>query len=155
MKKGIVLLTALGSLLLLASCNNETTSSDAPVVTEQETAALPEGSMEQVTTPEGTAVPQQGTAQENPYAHLTGTNPAHGQPNHRCDIPEGAPLNTPPGSTMPQPTVVPAGNATSPVSVQPAAPPAQQTAPGFSGKPNPAHGEPGHRCDLEVGATLP
>lgn len=30
-----------------------------------------------------------------------------------------------------------------------------QTAPGFSGKPNPAHGQPGHRCDLQVGAILP
>lgn len=30
-----------------------------------------------------------------------------------------------------------------------------QTAPGFSGKPNPPHGQPGHRCDLQVGAILP
>lgn len=34
-------------------------------------------------------------------------------------------------------------------------PVAEQTAPGFSGKPNPAHGMPGHRCDIEVGAILP
>ncbi len=30
-----------------------------------------------------------------------------------------------------------------------------QTAPGFSGKPNPPHGQPGHRCDIQVGAVLP
>lgn len=30
-----------------------------------------------------------------------------------------------------------------------------QTAPGFSGKPNPPHGQPGHRCDVQVGAILP
>src|SRR5690606_16321683 len=36
--------------------------------------------------------------------------------------------------------------------------PAQQTAvtaPGFEGKPNPAHGQPGHRCDVKVGDPLP
>ena len=26
---------------------------------------------------------------------------------------------------------------------------------GFSGKPNPPHGQPGHRCDIAVGETLP
>lgn len=30
-----------------------------------------------------------------------------------------------------------------------------QTAPGWSGKPNPPHGQPGHRCDIQVGAILP
>src|SRR5690606_19947784 len=30
-----------------------------------------------------------------------------------------------------------------------------KTAPGFSGKPNPAHGQPGHRCDIKVGDILP
>ncbi len=29
------------------------------------------------------------------------------------------------------------------------------TAPGFSGKPNPPHGQPGHRCDIKVGDILP
>jgi hypothetical protein len=28
-------------------------------------------------------------------------NPAHGQPSHRCDIPVGAPLNSPPATTTP------------------------------------------------------
>lgn len=30
-----------------------------------------------------------------------------------------------------------------------------QTAPGWSGKPNPPHGQEGHRCDIQVGAILP
>ena len=29
------------------------------------------------------------------------------------------------------------------------------TAPGWSGKPNPPHGQEGHRCDIQVGAILP
>ncbi len=38
---------------------------------------------------------------------------------------------------------------------QQATPTTGQTAPGWSGKPNPAHGQPGHRCDIQVGAILP
>ena len=38
-----------------------------------------------------TQQPQQLTAR--------GMNPPHGQPNHRCDIAVGAPLNSPPGPT--------------------------------------------------------
>jgi len=81
-----------------------------------------------------------------------GMNPAHGQPGHRCDIAVGAPLNskpaattpvtTQPGTVLPQPTPV----------VTPAAPASASTtvAPGM----NPAHGQPGHRCDIAVGAPL-
>ena len=96
-----------------------------------------------------------------------GMNPAHGQPGHRCDIPVGAPLNSPPGQGAGQtsaPTAQPSqggflggGNAQAPA--QQAAPqqqmPPQQTAPGMKGKPNPAHGQPGHRCDVSVGQPLP
>ncbi len=80
-------------------------------------------------------------------------NPPHGEPYHRCDIEVGAPLN----SSAPVQNVAP------PV-VQQRAPiktnnfdtnpikPAQNNGP----KPalNPPHGEPHHRCDLEVGAPL-
>ncbi|HYK77094.1 MAG TPA: hypothetical protein VEV16_08960 [Daejeonella sp.] len=57
-----------------------------------------------------------------------GLNPEHGQPNHRCDLPVGAPLN----------------------------PVIDSAALNTAGAPktNPAHGMPGHRCDLPVGAAL-
>ena len=45
-----------------------------------------------------------------------------------------------------------------PQGMQPAMPgqqTAQTTAPGMQGKPNPAHGQPGHRCDIQVGQPLP
>lgn len=45
-----------------------------------------------------------------------------------------------------------------PQGVQPAMPgqqAPQTTAPGMQGKPNPAHGQPGHRCDVQVGQPLP
>lgn len=67
-------------------------------------------------------------------------NPAHGEPGHRCDIPVGAPLNSPPNpSTAPQ----------VPIQNQPST-----TAPTGSGKINPPHGQPGHDCAVPVGAPL-
>lgn len=75
-------------------------------------------------------------------ATSAGMNPPHGQPNHRCDIPVGAPLNSPAGP-----------RATPPAGSQPtvqAQPTATATAPGM----NPPHGQPNHRCDIPVGAPL-
>jgi len=77
-----------------------------------------------------------------------GMNTPHGQPGHRCDISVGAPLNSkpvPPPTTQnvqAQPTTV--------VTQQPTPQPTQPTAPGM----NPPHGQPGHRCDIAVGAPL-
>lgn len=87
-------------------------------------------------------------------------NPEHGQPYHRCEIPVGAPIDSAPQQNS-APQVMPqqntAGNNfnTNPISqsMSPSAPaPVQATGP----KPalNPAHGEPHHRCDIEVGAPL-
>ena len=77
-----------------------------------------------------------------------GMNPPHGEPNHRCDIAVGAPLNS-------KPAPAPATTTGTTVSAQPqvtmkdvAA--TTKTAPGM----NPPHGEPNHRCDIAVGAPL-
>jgi hypothetical protein len=75
-------------------------------------------------------------------------NPAHGQPGHRCDISVGAPLNS-----APAPSNVTTGQ-TQPV-VMPTSPmPTPAPATSGSGAKNPAHGQPGHRCDIAVGAPL-
>lgn len=73
-------------------------------------------------------------------AETVALNPPHGQPNHRCDIAVGAPLNTVPSpSSFLKPTQqTPATNNT-----------------GVKPKLNPAHGQPHHRCDLQVGDPLP
>jgi hypothetical protein len=47
------------------------------------------------TTPVKT-VPQATPSQTTPSQTTAGLNPPHGQPNHRCDIAVGAPLNSPP-----------------------------------------------------------
>jgi len=95
----------------------------------------------------------------NPSAPLIATgsgrvNPAHGQPGHRCDIAVGAPLpaaaNAPVLNTNPVST--PVINPTAPPAtvVQPQPQPAATVASGI----NPAHGQPGHRCDIPVGESL-
>ena len=85
-------------------------------------------------------------------------NPAHGQPGHKCEVAVGAPL--------------PAGPVPNPKTTAPASPvinPALQTTPTLQTNPsapvvtpsalaagiNPAHGQPGHRCDVAVGAAIP
>ena len=81
-------------------------------------------------------------------------NPPHGQPGHRCDIPVGAPLNSKPAAQ----TAAPQQQVTQQqivIDPQQAQQHTGTTEPGFSGKPNPPHGQPGHRCDIAVGATLP
>ncbi len=81
-----------------------------------------------------------------------GMNPPHGQPGHRCDINVGAPLNSKPAPANVQPVVT----TTTPAPTQPSnvtvkeVPNTVKTAPGM----NPPHGEPGHRCEISVGAPL-
>ena len=104
----------------------------------------------------GQVVPQ-NTAAANPSGKKPALNPAHGEPFHRCDIAVGAPIDSAPAPQNPAPQPqAPVNNNfnTNPI---PAAP--QQTAPvtqNIGPKPavNPPHGEPHHRCDLQVGAPL-
>ena len=82
-----------------------------------------------------------------------GMNPAHGQPSHRCDIPVGAPLNSPPASTASKP-VVQQQNQPVPTSSSVTTSTPVATTPTPEGM-NPPHGQTNHRCDIAVGAALP
>lgn len=74
-------------------------------------------------------------------------NPEHGAPGHRCDIPAGAPLNTPASSTpAPATTASPA-----PIMMKPQTPPQPVN---NNVRLNPAHGAPGHDCAIPVGQPL-
>ncbi len=95
-------------------------------------------------------------------------NPAHGQPGHRCDINVGAPLNSkaqtapnqnPAAIVNPNPTEAASrwggptlGNTLAATQQnQPATNDVKSVvAPGM----NPAHGQPGHRCDIPAGTSL-
>nr|WP_315251838.1 hypothetical protein [uncultured Flavobacterium sp.] len=91
-----------------------------------------------------------------------GMNPPHGQPNHRCDIAVGAPLNSKPAApvtTTTTATPVPAsGEVSKNITVQPPVPALLSTSSTNTETPegmNPPHGQAGHRCDIAVGAPLP
>lgn len=87
-----------------------------------------------------------------PASTSTALNPAHGLPGHRCDIAVGAPLNSPAASPVPA-TASPVQAA--PVQATPSNELLPRKASTNSGAGlNPAHGQPGHRCDIAVGAPL-
>lgn len=103
------------------------------------------------------AAPVVQTQNTNPNTVLgetKGLNPAHGQPGHRCDIAVGAPLNSAP----PQQGQATTTQSSQVVQVNPNQKNVVTTtvaAPVKVGKGmNPSHGQPGHRCDIPVGAPL-
>ena len=80
-------------------------------------------------------------------------NPQHGEPGHRCDIAVGAPLNTPAANS----TIPNVSNAVPGVSTPTVTTDSKKTTPNSTPATaalNPKHGEPGHRCDIAVGAPL-
>ena len=80
-------------------------------------------------------------------------NPAHGQPGHRCDLTAEAPLSTPVKNNI---TPIVNTSTPAPIPQNPVIYNPQTTAPASKATAglNPAHGQPGHRCDLTVGAPL-
>jgi len=133
---------------------------DGNVVAQAQSQAHPVSQGEAMPIVSG-GMPQQVVQVQQPQAQQSYVgpkgeklNPPHGQPGHRCDIPVGAPLNSKPAA---QPAAPQQQVTQQQIVIDPQQ--AQQhtgtTEPGFSGKPNPPHGQPGHRCDIAVGATLP
>jgi hypothetical protein len=117
------------------------------------TATIPTGTLQSTpqTVPVGTTTTPTITPSTTPTATTTapGMNPPHGQPGHRCDISVGAPLNSAPATTTTTTATTPTVTANQPV-VNTTPMRAVKTAPGM----NPPHGQPGHRCDIAVGAPL-
>lgn len=164
------LLVVFGVLPLLVACGNASNSESAqfdfqaPVSSDASVSTAPaasddgqtislqigeDGNVEQVEGQQAKVEVQPATAP----AAQTGVklNPEHGQPGHRCDIPVGAPLDAAPAVTN-APVTAPG----TPAKVQTVPTPSNTpTAGGMSGQLNPAHGQPGHRCDIPVGQPLP
>ena len=140
--------------LLFTACNNSSQPDKDPTLTVPATevsttppavnAAASETISNQVQPMPTTVTPGAGTL-------TAGLNPEHGQPNHRCDIPVGAPLNSPAPAATQAPAVNPMPATIQPTMTQPVIP----TGGVASGKINPPHGEPGHSCAIAVGAMLP
>jgi hypothetical protein len=81
-----------------------------------------------------------------PVQVAKGMNPPHGQPGHRCEIPVGAPLNSPVAVNSTTPQVVSSSSQSVPTTTVTTV----KTPKGM----NPPHGQPGHRCDIPVGSPL-
>jgi hypothetical protein len=113
-----------------------------------QTVTVPSGGPIAITpnvAPQSNVVMTQNPSVVQPTA--PGMNPPHGQPGHRCDISVGAPLNSKPAAPATTTgTTVPA----QPQVTMTEVPTKVKTLPGM----NPPHGEPGHRCDIAVGAPL-
>lgn len=147
------------STILLTSCKkeiapqNSTTPTNIIPFTEVGRQMRSQAS----TASQNPTVTNQNQTATTPVPVGKGMNPAHGQPLHRCDIPVGAPLNSPvtPAKNVPTQQIItsqqnksvatgPANTATTPVVTTP-------TPEGM----NPPHGQTNHRCDIAVGAPLP
>src|SRR6187551_1917643 len=137
------------------SCKNEEKQTPKVVVPfyqvanqQNQTLSTPQPNQGQslypATSAQNTTTQVQTTA---PVKVAKGMNPSHGQPGHRCDIAVGAPLNSPVAPNVASPQVV---SNTSTTVVPSTAVVAPQTGKGM----NPPHGQPGHRCDIPVGAPL-
>ncbi len=140
--------TFIATLIIFTSCKND----------DAKKAQVTNGTIVPFTQQTSTATSQQTSVagkhnlfRENnvvttPSTTVVGAvNPAHGQPNHRCDIAVGAPLNSAAAvsqmNVQPQATQIVTSNKSTPKVV---------TAEGM----NPPHGEKNHRCDIAVGAPL-
>lgn len=140
------------SALVLAACQNSGTPKEAaPASTSPATfnaPALPVTGSGQPAAPAAAPVTQSPA----PKTATAGLNPEHGAPGHRCDIPVGAPLNSPAGNAAAPAT----GVSSSPIQMQtPPVPPPTLTQPVNSNvRLNPAHGQPGHDCSIPVGQPL-
>lgn len=160
-------------LALVVSCgpakNDSEQNSQQPVLPQkQEQSNSPEIETPVADTP-ATETPEvvNPTNSEKNNSEVT-INPPHGEPGHRCEIPVGAPLDSQPANntTTRQTPVNPSANAPTTAN-NPTAPtlenaqrlnssqPRSTTSSQNSGKINPPHGQPGHRCDIPVGSPLP
>lgn len=103
------------------------------------------GKKEHALTPTPNGVPS-ASSEHTPSGQRPAMNPAHGQPFHDCALPVGAAFAS--EASPAQPAAV-----TAPVDLKPEV--QQQPAPiAKEVKLNPAHGAPGHKCELPVGAPL-
>lgn len=151
--------------VILVSCEKKQTtsaetklSSDSVKVVDSGSGISSSEASENIPANAGTSNPNQ--AQTSNSTVKPALNPAHGEPFHRCDISVGAPIDSAPQQAAPQQVSAPqmqTNNSsfnTNPISPSVSAPSSAPQALGPKPALNPAHGEPHHRCDLQVGAPL-
>lgn len=152
--KKVLLHACIVSLVSLTACGGNTPVQDpnnvslaAPVPTPA--VAIDTTKPSAAPTSQAAALPTLPAQSQSSAAKSMGAlNPEHGKPGHRCDIAVGAPLSSP--VQKPQQSAQPA-------QVLPAQPLPAQPLPAANGgvvRLNPAHGQPGHDCAVQVGQPL-
>ena len=155
----ITLFALLSAALIASSCDTpgEKTASRSQTNTQPTNTSVPVVNPAPVTTPVSTTG-NTTTTNTTTTTTAAGMNPEHGKPGHRCDIPVGAPLSTPvqkPANNIAPTTITPpAPTVTTAPMVTPANPTTANTTTAVAPGMNPAHGQPGHRCDIPVGSPL-
>ena len=148
------------SSLLLTSCKkevetpNNTTPTNIVPFTEVGKQMQNQQALTATQSQQNPNITNQNTAVTTSGAVATGMNPAHGQSGHRCDIPVGAPLNSPATATATPQQNKPVPAATVTTTTTPTVTTTAPTTPTPEGM-NPPHGQENHRCDIAVGAPLP
>lgn len=154
---------AISVVLILSACQNA--EEESPVNISSEASASPvangvlkdtQAAVKVVPTPPATPPIVLNPAPSPVATSASGVNPPHGQPGHRCDIAVGAPLpqgGKPATTVTPPPPQIQLPPQTAPIPIS-AAPSTNPASAGVGKKVNPPHGQPGHRCDIAVGAPL-
>jgi len=154
-----IIASAFLASLVFTSCKKELEPQESAETPVTETPSPDASTMEkqfEVQNPPAQTVQAPSPVQTQAAPTAPGMNPPHGQPNHRCDIAVGAPLNSPKGATPPPPPApvqqpAPQGQATFNKVDMESGTTAVKTEPGM----NPPHGQAGHKCEIAVGAPLP
>ncbi|OSZ77774.1 hypothetical protein CAP36_15545 [Chitinophagaceae bacterium IBVUCB2] len=162
--KHINFFAAIATSIVIISCgsSDKETQATQPTVVEGNTpsttsTATPATNSSTIAAP---VIPTNSATTPTQAANTTSSalNPEHGKPGHRCDIAVGAPLNSKPTTpTVATPTISTPTSVSQPVVTQ-NSPVVNSSKPVTATKSaagiNPAHGQPGHRCDIAVGASL-
>ncbi len=143
----------MATLISFSACNNNDSADNESTSTPVNSNAINNSitdSNSTITTP---SVPN---SVQQPAGGNVVLNPPHGQPGHNCDIEVGQPLNSASkSSNTAQPIMTTPAQSPTVVPNSPSAPLPSGIAPNNGQvKLNPAHGLPGHRCDIAVGAAL-
>ena len=110
-------------------------------------------SLQNTTQPATGGTLQPATTTSAPASTAGAVNPPHGQPGHNCDLAVGAPLTGNPATTQPV-NAAPANQLLTQPQVTIAAPQGASAPASSNVRLNPAHGQPGHNCAVEVGKPL-
>ncbi len=142
----------LATLITVVACNNNNTAETETIAPTQPVSTGVNDTINNAAGVNTNSVPVAPSTIQ-PQQGGVALNPPHGQPGHNCDIEVGKPLNSAPTSNTAPPIMTTPAQSPTVVPSNPSTPLPSGINSGQV-KLNPAHGLPGHRCDIAVGAAL-